>query len=1385
MSTTPSSSASSAIPKGAGAARPGNFLFGRTAELRKLEDALERACRDGKEFAFLLGESGIGKSAILQELAPALRSRGVYGAAKFEAGVVSGPRAALMHALRGILRTFLALPREELARKRAVLAGALAGLAGALVPSLPELETILGPPAALPQLEPANQRSRFEFVFLRLLGALGSDSPLILCLDDMQWADADTLGLLAAWIGDPGPGKGLLLGSVRTGDGPLAAWEGFRESLRPSGRPGAFLVVERLEAAAVQAWVEEAAGGPDQGGLAGAVWKGTMGHPMHVRQYLDALRRHKYAALDPGGNRLVFRFREGTLPEGGVPSRLLLQQALEELSPRGREFLEAAGCVGFRFTPAQVSHAIAPVPGEWPRLLREFMSMGLLREPEAPYPGSPTAPEQEFAFAHDQVRDALRAGLAPGKAQAMHLALGMGLWSGGEPEGETLFQVCGHLNAAEPLLADAAVRARAARLNLKAANYAKASTAFSDAYRHCRAALALLPRDAWAEDYGFALELHLLAAETGYMEGRDSKGEEQDGKLEMIFSAIDANRRTLADGIPAIETRIQFLITRNRLRESIEYAKGALAALGLRLPRKPNRLHAMQAVLAMQARLYFTDLDGLLGQAEVAEDDKRSIERIMSRITSAVFLHDAPLAPLLMIAQLRLSLGHGRNSNTAFAYSMYGLILCGVLHRYEQGARFGKLALEMHSRHGRDQEKAKVMFGVHHFVTPWKLPLDATLADLEAGWQCGLKTGDVEFSGHLINVHAMTMLHAGKELGAIQALMEPQFGMLRALRQERALNIHRLYLKYVASLRSGDEDREGPPERGFASMLRAFALIGDAHGAALTHLLLLIRSVQDGDFDEARRAGEKVASLLESLTGTYFTGWFRCYFALALAGGSGGNPGWRERLRFRAQLGWLRSFAKHAPGNYLHKLHLAEGESHRMGGRSARAKEAYAKAIDAAHRARAVDEEALAWGYLFRMHRASGESHLAGICLENQLACLQRWGAGSLASSLRERYRSSHPAAVRAFAEAPAAADLRRILSVSHALAAEKELPPLLARLMAAIVEMTGAHRACLVTEEGGAFRILAERREGKADIPGEGAEAARLPLTMLRLAAHTGEAVRLGAQGWDGFVAQDAYFLAREIPSALCIPLKYQGRTEALLYLENRESVDAFPEADPWMGWLGGQAAISLRSAQFREQRMTALRARIDPHFLFNALLTIAHLTRAEPQAAEAGVIQLANLYRALLENSHRDLIPLEREIACVAAYLAIEKLRFGERLEYRIEIEPGLEKVEVPALTVQPLVENAVKYGVAPKVGKGTILVSAKRQGGSCLISVANDGAGWGKGMRGTGEGIANIRERLKLAFGDQGDLKYLDSSGIEAVLSFPADPPLLGEKTSLIFS
>ena len=204
-----------------------------------------------------------------------------------------------------------------------------------------------------------------------------------------------------------------------------------------------------------------------------------------------------------------------------------------------------------------------------------------------------------------------------------------------------------------------------------------------------------------------------------------------------------------------------------------------------------------------------------------------------------------------------------------------------------------------------------------------------------------------------------------------------------------------------------------------------------------------------------------------------------------------------------------------------------------------------------------------------------------------------------------------------------------------------------------------------------------------------------------------------------------------------------------------------------------------TLLTSRLNEARLHALQAQLQPHFLFNTLNGIATLLRRDPAKAEDMLLSLSELLRIALNSSQRQEIPLREEMDFLGRYLAIQKMRFGDRIEVIEEIQPAAMDCLVPALLLQPLVENAIRHGLEPLGRPGELRITGSREGEWLKLSVEDNGVGLKQGNSRSGVGLANVRERLVTLHGNAYGFELVEQpeGGVAVNMKLPARIELAG--------
>ncbi|MBM4268997.1 MAG: hypothetical protein FJ144_20710 [Deltaproteobacteria bacterium] len=390
-------------------------LYGRDAEIRELKRAFDRTCAGATSLMLVSGYSGVGKTTLIQELyRPIIRQHGSFLSGKFDQVVRNIPFGALLQAFRGLVHQLLTESEERLAVQRTALEQALGENGAVLAEVIPEIERIIGTLPPAPVLPPAETQNRFRMVLQDFVGVLASrEHPLVVFLDDLQWADAASLDLLPSLLGSPNIEGLLLIGAYRDNEvdeshllsRAVAELESGgarvdRITLGPLGGDD----LARLAADCLHRSEEDAAP------LARLLVEKTEGNPFFVRQFLKTLWQDGLLELDRERRHWSFRLEEianAPMTDNVVE---LMTRRLERLSPAAQDALTLAACVGNPFDLRTFAVVRREEPHESVAALREALEEGLLlrvarlqgAEAEGDTATGDALGADRFAFLHDR-----------------------------------------------------------------------------------------------------------------------------------------------------------------------------------------------------------------------------------------------------------------------------------------------------------------------------------------------------------------------------------------------------------------------------------------------------------------------------------------------------------------------------------------------------------------------------------------------------------------------------------------------------------------------------------------------------------------------------------------------------------------------------------------------------------------------------------------------------------------------------------------------------------------------------------------------------------------------------------------------------------------------
>ncbi|MDI1475976.1 AAA family ATPase [Polyangium sp. y55x31] len=1207
-------------------------LYGREDDERALLAAWGRASEGRAECLLVAGYAGVGKSVLVNEMHKAIarRSGGYFVAGKFDKLNRSVPYAPFVHAFRELIRRILTEPAEALARWQGKLRRAL-GQSGQLIADLiPELSLLLGPQPSLSELAPAEAQNRFALVFESFVRVFTSEEhPLAIFLDDLQWADSASLRLLHILLAGPQSRYLLVIGAYRDNEvepgHPLLS---ALDELRKEGAPIRSITLAPLSPRAVGDMIGDTLGCGAEAcaPLAEVVFAKTHGNPFFINQLLRDLHKQELIAFDARARSWVWdleRIQQANITDNVVD---FMMHKLRGLAPSTQRALKLAACIGHQFALRTLATLSEQSMAETAATLWEALQEGLVLPLDSDYrfldvapSGSAELPATEsfdvsYKFLHDRVQHAAYGLLEDGRERETHLRIGRLMLAGRAPSalGEELFDITNHLDIGAALITDPAERAMLARLNLAAGRRAKAAAAHQAAAGYLGAGLALLSVSSWDEDRDLAFWLHVEQAECEAINGRM-------GASDALFEALLARSLTKLELAHVHCLRMNLCTTAGRLPEAIQAGLRGLALFGVEIPESEEARKALLAreMEAVAANLGERRIEDLVNAPEMTDPERRAVQKLLIFLTSPAYYEGPTFIALVALKQVDISLRYGHSDGSAYGYVLFGFILSGGMDRYEEGYRYGRLALALQERFGSAELTAKVnmVFGVFlHFCRPVR----EALAYYRRAYESDLVSGDFVYTSHACFYTMIVRLSLGEELSAVREELDRFLALTQRTKEAMAIGFLTIAKHTLAALTGRTASRTSLAGESFDEA--AFVASQEAAGAHFITCWYYTVKAQlfylHGDPRSALEMAKRAEERLGSSAGQYFATELSFYLCMAShALSAGASP--EERARYAAAAEphreKLARLAESCPENFRQKLLLVQAEEARAAGREAEAIDLYDAAIVAARENGFTSLEALANELCARLYLSKGKTRVAHIYMSDAHYAYLRWGATAKADDLADRYSHLLPPAAAlppTNVATRVAADLRSLTTTTtttralaaelfeaaavvrsaQAIAAELVLDKVVEQVLKLVIEIGGAQRAVLLLGRDTNLRIAAsitvepDRVELGLSTPLE--ESAGLPRTIVQYVARTREPLVLGDAGTESRFSADPYIAKTPPKSVLCLSMVQKGELAGILYMENNAVKDAFtPRQIEHCTLLASQAAIAVANALLYQQ--------------------------------------------------------------------------------------------------------------------------------------------------------------------------------------------------------
>ena len=1164
-------------------------LYGRENEINVLLQAFERITQGVGEIILISGYSGVGKTALVYEVHKSITEKqGYFVTGKFNKFQHNVPYSGLTQVFNEFCSYLLTENTEVLIQWRERILQAIGQNGQILIDIIPKLELVIGLQPSVTEVGTIEAQNRFNLLFQNFFQAICQQKhPLVLFIDDLQWADSASLNLLNILLKDMNSQYFLIIGAYR--DNEIDATYPLMTEVEKLYNIGVLinninlnnLVLNDVDNIIADALRSKKTHTQK---LSQLIYEKTQGNAFFTHEFLKSLYEQELLEFDLKNQ--TWQWDTDKIKELSITDNVVefIARKLSKLPPQTQEVLKLASCIGNQFDLKTLTIIYQHSATETLTDLWQALEEGLLIPLDNNYNVEAQDIDTGFKFQHDRIQQATYSLISETYKARIHLQVGRLLQNNNENLADNLFKIIDHLNLGLELVKKQDERYEIANLNLLAGQKAKAATAYKAALNYLNQGVTLLPASSWEMEYELSFLLYLEQVEVLYLNTHF-------GQSQTLADTVLNHAKTLLDKVKLYELKIQAHITNTQMNEALDIGLQVLNLLDVELEQTPP--------------IQESNVADLIDLPIMTDPNKLAAMRILMTIMSPAFIANPALLGSIAFTMVNLSLKDGNSPASSYGYGFYGLILCAGINDVETGYQFGKLSLELVDKLEAKNIKARTYELFHAFIRPWKEHPKYILDALYETVQIGLETGDIEYAAYSAIYCCTFPLLMGESLESVEGRCISQVEMLQKFQYEHTLNYIKIWRQLALNLQdkaaektllTGEDFNEAEMQQYFLDTQNNTSLFA-LHVAKGILLCLL------GESKFAVEAFESANQYQEGGT-SFITGANSFYYSLALLAQYSKVSAKKQAkimLQVESHQEKMKLWAFHAPMNYQHKYDLVEAEKARVLGQL-EAIDWYEKAIAGAKENQYLQEEALAYELAAEYYFKRNMEQFGQIYLKKAHYGYQQWGAVAKTEDLEKNYswlleKNISPITLNntnttetvmastRHANASMWLDLESMMKASQTLAGEIVLSRLLEKMMHIVIENAGAQHGFLILPDNNKWVIEAEGAVDKEVVTLLHSLAVEdhLPEAIISYVARTQENIVLADARTEGLYTENSYIKESQTQSVLCFPIIYQQQLRAILYLENNLTTGAFTEQRlNLLKMLSSQIAISLENAQW-----------------------------------------------------------------------------------------------------------------------------------------------------------------------------------------------------------
>lgn len=1100
-------------------------------------------------------------------------------------------------------RNILSEGPTSITRWRKKLLKILGPNGGIVTEIIPAIKAIIGEQPAPPELGPGETQNRFKLLFVNFLQALATkENPLVIFLDDLQWADPSSLHLLNLLLTSPETKYILIIGAYRDNEIDQAhiLMLALEELNKAKVKIKTFHLDGLSEQSVFQLLSDTLRLPVDEIQALGKLcYQKTHGNPFFLNQLLLTLYHENLIVLDMQQGKWTYDIPQIKAKEVSDNVVELMTSKLYQLNKNTLIILQLAACIGNHFDLNTLACTYEKTPVETLADLRAALNEQLVIPENQAYKYAYDIHSLEeislrditYHFLHDHVQHAAYLSLPSEKREAIHHRIGEIMLANTPKETlhEHILTIVNQLNAGKKLITAPDRIMQLVELNVMAGQRAKETAAFRAAVDFFQVARDLLFGDYWKEHYELTMKISQLLADCLYISARFDEAEE-------IIKEMLGFAKTPLEKANILCSKVIQYTCAGKLEEAITHGLEGLKLLGMNIPSHPSKFQIIKEAVLAKWNLGSRKILDLINSPDIKDLKINRILTLLNEIRPCAFATSRTnLVAIVILKAVNLALTHGNSPEAAITYSGYAGLLGAKLGDTRNGPEFARLSILLNEKYHDLANRSKIYCLYALFSHPWNQHWKTIKQNCDIAIEAGLQNGDLFYT-------AQSAVHApiwDPEM-PLETSLEGSKLYLKIILQTQYIDAWanlKMAMQYRANLCGKTLDKFSFSDETFneEEQLQRLFLHKYHIGITAYYVRKSMMYYMYESYPDAMTWLQKADANMDALMGMASCA-EHCFYSFLIRAALFPHMNWQEKMicfyKMKKSYKQMKKWTKHCPINFLPKQLLMGAEFARLFNYTKKAATLYAAAIKAAKNNEYLTVEALANELAAKFYLSQGQETIAQLFMQEACYGYGQWGAKLKIQHLELNYpqllkeekleKETRPETTRTQTTSLHSFDFNSALKSSLAISGEIVLSDLLIKLMRIVIENAGAEHGWFILKENEKWFIEAEGGIETEVKTLQSQPINVLPLSIINTVIYEKKPLIIKNASRSSQYLSDSYIQRNQTKSILCMPLLKQGETIGLLYLENNLVENAFTANRlQVLNLLASQIVISVENAR------------------------------------------------------------------------------------------------------------------------------------------------------------------------------------------------------------